>query len=84
MSEPALTMQFLVWEKLSLRLFETQTCIYSLRKVWDVEFLTFLWVIVFNIKYLKYYDPKQESNHITDLDANNLCPNFFQQVNSNG
>ena len=44
----------------------------------------FLWVIVFNNKYLKYYYPKQESSHITYLDANNLCPNFFQQVNSNG
>ena len=35
-----------------------------------------------NNKYLKYYDPKQESKHIIYLDANNLygnaCLNFFQ------
>ena len=26
-----------------------------------------------NDKYLKYYDPKQESNHILGLETNNLC-----------
>ena len=32
-----------------------------------------------NNKYLKSYDPKQESKHIINLDAN-----FFQQVDLNG
>ena len=40
-----------------------------------------------NKKYLKLYDPKQESNHILYLDAKNLymlCLKFFQQAYSNG
>ena len=40
-----------------------------------------------NNKYLKSYDPKQESNHIIYLDEGIYmvmqCLNFFQQVNSN-
>ena len=42
-------------------------------------------------KYIKFYDPKQGSKHITYLDPNNFgyamimqCLNFFQQVDSNG
>ena len=40
-------------------------------------------------KYLKSYDPKQESKRIISLDAKNIymvmqCLNFFQQVDSNG
>ena len=41
-----------------------------------------------NNKYLKSYDPKQESRHIIHLDANNLydyaMSKFFQQAASNG
>ena len=41
-----------------------------------------------NNKYLKSYSPKQESKHITYLDANNLysclMPKCFQQVDLNG
>ena len=41
-----------------------------------------------NNKYLKSYDPKQESKHIIYLDANNYvvmqCLSFFQQTASNG
>ena len=36
-----------------------------------------------NNKYLKFYDPKQESNHVVYLDVNNLygyAMSFFQQV----
>ena len=39
-----------------------------------------------NNKYLKSYDPKQQSNHDIYLDANSLvmqCLSFFQQVDSN-
>ena len=40
-----------------------------------------------NNKYLKSYDPKQESKHIIYLDASNYtamqCLSFFQQVYSN-
>ena len=40
-----------------------------------------------NNKYLKFFDPKQESKHIY-LDANNLygyaISKFLQQVDSNG
>ena len=39
-------------------------------------------------KYLKSYDPKQQSKQIIYLDTNNLydyaMSSFFQQVNSNG
>ena len=39
-------------------------------------------------KYLKSYDPKQESKQILCLNANTYtvmqCLNFFQQVDSNG
>ena len=39
-----------------------------------------------NNKYLKSYDPNQESKHITYLDSNNFyglkCLSFFQQVDS--
>ena len=39
----------------------------------EVEFLIFLIrYIKANNKYLKSYDPKQESKHIMHLDANNL------------
>ena len=41
-----------------------------------------------NNKYLKSCDPKQESKHITYLDANNLCgyamSKFFPTSDSNG
>ena len=36
-----------------------------------------------NNKYLKFYNPKQESNHVIYLDVNNLygyAMSFFQQV----
>ena len=33
---------FPVWEKLSLNLFQILTCIFSLEKIWEVEFLIFL------------------------------------------
>ena len=35
-----------------------------------------------NNKYLKSYDPKQESKHIIYLNANMRCLSFFQQVDS--
>ena len=35
-----------------------------------------------NNKYLKSYDPKQESKHITYLNANMRCLSFYQQVDS--
>ena len=35
-------------------------------------------------KYLKSDDPKEELKHIIYLDANNLCINFFQLLDSNG
>ena len=41
-----------------------------------------------NNKYLKSYDQKQESKHITHLDANNLygyaIPKILSKVDSNG
>ena len=46
--------------KLNLNLLQIVTCIYSLRKVQA------------NNKYLKSYDPKQESKNIIYLDPNNL------------
>ena len=46
---------------------------FSLKKVSEVEFLTFLrYISNANNKYLKTYDPKQESQHSIYLDANNL------------
>ena len=46
------------------------TRICYLKKVWEVEFLTFLREA--NNKYLKPYDTKQESKRIIYLNANNL------------
>ena len=40
-----------------------------------------------NNKYLKSYDPKQESKHIINLDANNMYMrilSFFQRAATNG
>ena len=37
-----------------------------------MEFLSFLIDTKTNDKYLKSYDPKQESKHVIYLDANNL------------
>ena len=49
---------------------------FSLKKIWQAEFLTFLkyryrYSQASN-KYLKSYDPKQESKHIMSLDLNTL------------
>ena len=56
-------MQCLIWKKLSLNLFQMQTCIYSLKKAWDLLTLQGDKVEP-TTKYLKYYDPKKESKHI--------------------
>ena len=61
------------------------TCIYFLRKVQEVEFLipyTPNSYTKANNKYLKPYEPKQESKHITYLLMK--CLNFFQQIHPNG
>ena len=84
----------LKWQKLSLKLFKILACIYSLRKVLPllsrrggISYISNRYSEASN-KYLKSYDPNQESKHSIYLEANNLygypCLNFFQQVDSNG
>ena len=51
-----------------MNLFQILTFIYSLRKVFYISNK----FSKANNKYLKLYDPKQESKHIIYLDANNL------------
>ena len=63
-------MQCSIWQKLSLNLFQMLTCICSLGRVWEAEFLTFLKDTV--KPTTKPYDPKEESKHIIYLEANNL------------
>ena len=46
--------------------------IYYLKKLQEVKFLIFLIDTAKPNKYLKFYDPKQESKHIMKLDANNF------------
>ena len=78
---PALSWDAMLIKTLSLNLFQILICICcSLRKVLGVELLTFLKIFEFcysqsKHKYLKSYDPKQESKHIIYLDANNLHGN---------
>ena len=62
-------MQCLKWQKLSLNLLQILTCTYSLRKVQEFSFNRYSKV---SNKYLKSYDPKQESKYIIYIDANNL------------
>ena len=67
-------MQCLAWQKLNLILFPILTCIYYLKKVWETNNKA-------NNKYLKSYNPKEESKHIIHLDKNNpydyAMPKFF-------
>ena len=58
-------------QKLSLNLSQMEACIYTWKKVYEVEFLRFVRDRKANNKYLKYYDPKQELKHIVYLDVNN-------------
>ena len=63
----------LKWQKLSLNLFQILTCIYSFRKVQEVEFLYISTrYSKANSKYIKFYNSKEESKCITYLDMNNL------------
>ena len=48
------------------------TCIYSLKKIWKAEFVTFLRDSKSNNKYSKFYDPKQELKHKIYLDQINV------------
>ena len=61
-------------KKIKLELIpDPDTYICSLKKVEEVEFLIFSnRYNKSSNKYLKFYDPKQESKHIIYLDANNL------------
>ena len=60
-------MQCLKQQKLSYNLFETLTCIYSLRKSQEVEFASNRYSKA-KMKYLKSYDPKIESKDVIYLD----------------
>ena len=59
--------------KVKPELFKILTCTYSLKKVWEggVSYNSNRNREAWN-KYLKSFDPKQESKHIIYLDANNL------------
>ena len=59
--------------KVKPELFKILTCTYSLKKVWEggVSYNSNRNREAWN-KYLKSFDPKQESKHIIYLDANNF------------
>ena len=66
--------QCLRWQKLRLNLFQILRCIYSLKgTIRGISYISNRYSKANNNKYLKSYDPKQESKHIIYLDANNLC-----------
>ena len=65
-------MQCLKWQKLNLNLFRILACIYSLRKVQEVELFISNRYSKSSNKYLKSYDPKQEPKHVIYLDLKNL------------
>ena len=48
------------------------TCMYFLKMLREVEFLTDIGYSKTNNKYLKSYDPKQKSKHVIYTDTNNL------------
>ena len=58
--------------KVEHELFQMLTCIYSLKKLLEVEFYISKRYTKANNNYLKSYDPKQKSKHVLYLDANNL------------
>ena len=84
-------MSCLIWQKLSLNLFQISTCIYYLTKGMrdGVSYISKRYNQA-NNKYLKSDGPKQESKHIKYLGTNNLCgyamSTFLhcQQVDLNG
>ena len=65
-------MQYVILQKWNLNLFQTLTCTYSLKKSirGGVSYICNRYSKA--KKYLKSYDPKQESKHIIYLDTNNL------------
>ena len=66
-------MQCPLWQKLTLNLFQMLNCVYSLKKIWEEEFLKCQKrYSKANNSHLKSYDPKQESEHIIYSYANNL------------
>ena len=87
MSTPGLSCNaMLKTKKLSLNLFQTLTCTYSLRKIKrDRISCISNRCSKANNKYLQSYDLKQESKHIfTQIIYMVMqCLNFFQQVDSN-
>ena len=74
LSAPALSWDVVyIWQKLSLILFQIPPYICSLKKgMRDGVSYIFKIYSKANIKYLKFYNPKQVSKHIIYLDANNL------------
>ena len=67
-------MQCLKYQKLKLNLFQSLTQVYVFFKIGtkgEISYISNRYSKA-NNKYLKSYDPKQESKHITYLDANNL------------
>ena len=79
-------MQYLKWQKLNLNLFQILT-IYIFFEKGLIAKISYIFnrYSKANNKYLKSFDPKQQSKHIMYLDKNNLygyaIPNFFQCLN---
>ena len=64
-------MECLIWQILSLNLFQMHSCFYYLKKIQELELCVSLGDIV-KLKYLESYDPKKESKHMMYSDANNI------------
>ena len=82
----------LIWQKLSLNLFKILTFKYSLKKVWEVEFLIFLidivrptksiWILWPKTKMKTYYVNRRITYYVMSMAME--CLSFFQQQDSNG
>ena len=74
LNAPALSWDVVyIWQKLSLILFQIPPYICSLKKVWEMEFLTFLkYIVKPTLSIWNFITQKQESKYIIYLDANNL------------
>ena len=67
-------MQFLIWQMLSLNFFsDADMYLFFEEGMRDWVSYSFKKYSKANNKYLKSFDPKQESKHIIYLHANNLC-----------
>ena len=64
-------MQCLIWQKLSLNLFQMLPCTCFLKMLWQVEFLTFLRYIANSTTVFEIWWHNKDLKYIIHLEANN-------------